>query len=77
MKQPPYSFCVLFHSGRKDVGQPLPNQRWWDTRPEADREAVKLQYLLTAAQRAKGCRYSVSPIPQGYRPLWRPVIKTT
>ncbi|MFH1300971.1 MAG: hypothetical protein ABIK07_07900 [Planctomycetota bacterium] len=76
MKRSPFRFCVLFHSGRKDVGQPLPDHRWWDSRPEADREAMKLQFMLTDAQQAKGCHYSVSPIELGYKPLWRPVVKT-
>ncbi|MBI3894458.1 MAG: hypothetical protein HY313_00865 [Acidobacteria bacterium] len=75
MQQSPLRFCILFHTGRNDAGQPLPNHRWWDSRPEADKEAMKLQFMLTTAQRTMGCRYSVSPIHPGYKPLWRPVIK--
>ena len=76
MDQSPFKFCVFFHKGPKDLGQPLPGAAWYDARPPAEKEAATLKFQLTDQQLEKGYRYSVRPMAQGYRPLWRPVIKT-
>lgn len=75
MIQSPFKFCVFFHKGREDIGQIVPCGAWHDARRSAEKEAAMLQFQLTHEQREKGYRYSVRPIAQSYRPLWRPVIK--
>ena len=75
MDQSQPKFCVFVHKGPKDVGQPLPDGAWYDSRPPAEKEATILTFRLTDKRREKGYRYSVRPIAQRYRPLWRPVIK--
>lgn len=75
--QLPLKFCVLFHKGRKDIGQPLPGSVWYDARPPCELEAAILQFQLTDKQREMGYCYSVRPIAQSYRPLWKPMIRAT
>ena len=76
MDPSPFKFCVFFHKGRKDRGEPFRGGAWSDARPPAEKEAATLKFQLTDQQLEKGYRYSVRPMAQGYRPLWRPVIKT-
>ena len=71
----PFKFCVLFHRGRHDTGQPISQGTWWDARREAEKEAAKHQLELTDEQLARGYRYSVLVIEPGYKPLWRPSLK--
>ena len=71
----PIKFCVFFHKGPKEMAQPLPGGLWYDARPPGEKEAAILTFQLTDKQREKGYRYSVRPMAQSYRPLWRPVIK--
>jgi hypothetical protein len=76
MDQLPPKFGVFVHKGSKDLGQFLPGGTWYDTRPPAEKEANSLTFQLTDKQREKGFSYSVRPIAQGYRPRWRPAIKS-
>jgi len=71
----PFTFCVFFHKGPKDMGQPLPGGAWYDARSAAEKDATIRKFQLTDKQREKGYHYSVRPMGQSYRPLWRPVIK--
>ncbi|MBI3896639.1 MAG: hypothetical protein HY313_11985 [Acidobacteria bacterium] len=64
-KKSPFKYCVLFHKGLDDPGQPIPNDTHWDTLRDAERERFKREEYLEEHQRKDlGWHYTVIKVPR-------------
>ena len=62
MKKSQYKFCVMFSKRPDDPWRFIPDDTWWKTRDDANKERFKRQIELTDKELDMGCSYTVKEV---------------